>query len=104
METVPVRDWMALSVGLVGLIVGQLQARDRLPGWARRWLGQLGRDRIEQVIGEAAKMADLSPDARRIWVVRRLAELAERELGLTLPESVGNLLVEYVYQIWKRRR
>jgi len=103
MESVPARDWAALAVGVFGIIIARLQSRDRLPKWVRRWLSRLGEDRIEQAIEYAAKIGNLSPEERRREAASYLARIAEQELGLRIPQSIANLLIEYAYQYWKRR-
>ena len=103
LENVSIKDWLVLAIGFIGLFAAQLESRNRLPGWARRWFARIGNDRIEQAIEYAAKIEGLSPEARRKEAVDYLVRLSERELGFHIPTSVANLLIEYVYQQWKRR-
>jgi len=104
LESVPLRDWAGLTIGLLGAVLGYVQSRDRLPRWARRWLARVGREQIENAIEYAARIADLTPEERRREAVAYLQRLSDRELGFPIPESIANLLVEFVYQQWKRRR
>ena len=101
---VPLNDWISLAVGLIGFATAVLARKDRLPGWARKWLKRIGPTRITDAIERAAAIAELAPDARRRQAVTYLQKLTIRELGFPVPESIANLLVEHVYQQWKRAR
>jgi hypothetical protein len=97
------QDWAALAIGLIGAVLGLVRSQDRLPKWARRWLARIGRDRVESAIEYAAKMSGLSSDERRREAAAYLMRLSEKEIGFAIPESIANLLVEYIYQQWKRK-
>lgn len=101
--SVPLGDWAALAIGIIGLVASYLAGRDRLPKWARKWLSRIGRDRIEDAIEYAAKLQGLTSQQRRQEAAGYIVRLCEKQLGLVIPESIANLLVEYVYQHWKRR-
>lgn len=102
--SVPVHDWISLAVGLMGLISGLLAQKDRLPSWARKWLKRIGRRRITDAIERAAAIVEMPPEQRRSQAVVYLQKLAIKELGFPVPQSIANLLVEHVYQQWKRVR
>lgn len=102
--SVPLSDWVSLAVGLMGCLAALLARRDRLPIWARKWLKRIGSGRILDAIERAASIAELSPDARRRQAVIYLQKLCIKELGFPIPASIANLLVEHVYQQWKRAR
>ncbi|MBI2843694.1 MAG: hypothetical protein HYX78_09870 [Armatimonadetes bacterium] len=102
-EAVPPVDWAAFFIGLAGLIFGYIQSRSRLPKWVRRWMDRLGQDKVEQAVEYAARLSELSPEERRREAAAYLIRLSEKELGFPIPESIANLLVEFVYQQWKRR-
>lgn len=104
LETVTVRDWVSLGVGLIGLVTAYLAQRDRLPSWARQWLSRIGSARILDAIDRAAAIADLTADQRRRQAVTYVQKLCMAELGFPVPASIANLLVEYVYQQYKRLR
>jgi hypothetical protein len=104
LQSVPLRDWAALGIGLLGIALSYVQSRDRLPSWARRWLGRIGREKIEKAVEYAARLSGLSSEERRREAVAYLMRLSEKELGFPVPESIANLLVEFVYQQWKRAR
>lgn len=104
LNTIPSNDWISLAVGLLGFLTACLSRKDRLPAWARKWLKRIGTERIGDAIERAAAIAELSPEERRKQAVVYLQKLAIRELGFPIPASIANLLVEHVYQGWKRAR
>jgi hypothetical protein len=99
---VPAHDWAGLAVGLAGLVLGFAQSKDRLPKWARQWLGRIGRDRIIEAIEYAERVADLTDAERRAEATAYLVRFSQKQLGFPVPESIANLLVEFVFQSWKR--
>lgn len=100
--TIPVGDWISLAVGLIGLLSAYASSKDRLPSWARNWLSRIGNERVLDAIDRAAAIAELTPEQRRKQAVIYLQKLTIQELGFPVPASVANLLVEYVYQQWKK--
>lgn len=104
LKHIPADDWVSLAVGIMGFTTALLARKDRLPGWARKWLRRIGSARITDAIERAAAIAELSPDARRAQAVTYLQQLTVRELGFPVPQSIANLLVEHVYQQWKRAK
>ena len=103
-DKVPLGDWISLAIGLFGLITAYFSSKHRLPSWARRWLKRIGSDKISDAIERAAAIAELTPDQRRKQAVIYLQKICIQELGFPVPASVANLLVEYVYQRWKKAR
>lgn len=103
-DIVPTHDWVSLAVGVTGLLTAALAQKDRLPAWARKWLKRIGTERITDAIERAASIAEMSPDQRRNQAVIYLQKLAIKELGFPVPQSISNLLVEHVYQQWKKVR
>lgn len=101
---VPLDDWISLAVGIIGFLTALAARRDRLPAWARKWLRRIGTAQITDAIERAAAIAELSPEGRRAQAVTYLQELTVRELGFPVPQSIANLLVEHMYQQWKRGR
>jgi len=101
---VPISDWISLAVGVIGCLTALLARKGRLPAWARKWLKRIGPAQITDAIERAAAIAELSPEARRRQAVVYLQKLTVKELGFPVPASVANLLVEHVYQQWKRAR
>ena len=102
--TIPAFDALTFGVGLIGVLYGWLASRNRLPRWARRWLSRIGKEKIEEFIAEAAYLSGTTPLARREWAVAKLQEWTEKQLVIRIPTSIANLLVEFVYQQWKRAR
>jgi len=103
-DTIPTHDLVSLAVGVMGFITALLSRKDRLPAWARKWLKRIGAEQITDAIERAGAIAELSPDARRKQAVIYLQKLSIRELGFPVPSSIANLLVEHVYQQWKKAR
>ncbi len=103
-QGVPLIDWIVFTIGFLGLLSGYLARKTQLPSWARRWLSRIGKDRIADAIEKAAAIAELTPDQRRKQAVIYLQKVSIKELGFPIPASIANLLVEYVYQTWKRVR
>ena len=99
---VELKDWVAVAIGLIGLASAYLQSRSaKLPKWVQRLLPKLGMENLVKAIAWAE--ANLStPLERRRAAAELIQTLAQKRLGLTLPDSIVNLLVEYVYQLWKR--
>jgi hypothetical protein len=96
-------DWISLLIGIFGFLSALAARSSRLPSWARNWLKAIGKDKIEAAIGKAATIADLTPEQRKKEAVIYIQRIALKELGLVVPTSIANLLVEFVYQQWKRR-
>ena len=103
-NTISTHDWVTLAVGLTGALSTYLSQRDRLPKWARKWLKRIGSQRITDAIERAGAIAELSPYERRQQAVLYLQKVCVGELGFPVPHSIANLLVEHVYQQWKRAR
>ena len=100
---VSMSDWIALTVGVIGLISAWLARSNRLPANVRRWINDLDQEVILQEIGTCAvTMAQATAEERRDYMVNWITDLAKIKLGLTVPKSIANLIVEYCYQLWKR--
>ena len=97
-------DWVSLAVGILGAATAYMSQKDRLPSWARKWLKRIGSQRITDAIERAASIAELTPDQRRKQAVIYLQKLCITEVGFPVPASIANLLVEHVYQQWKKVR
>jgi hypothetical protein len=100
---VPVHDWIAVALGLIGLITAWLNSKNRLPKWAREWLSKLTKDEVEKAIQYASEIEGMTNEQRKQKAVDYLIRVSEKQLGLTVPDSIANLLVEFVYQQWKKR-
>ncbi|MEN6583063.1 MAG: hypothetical protein ABFD54_11485 [Armatimonadota bacterium] len=104
LKGIPLQDWITLGIGVIGFVTACLSRTDRLPSWARKWLKKIGAARITDAIERAAAIAELTPDQRKKQAVSYLQKLCTKELGSPVPTSIANLLVEIVYQQWKRAR
>lgn len=100
---VPIHDWIALAIGLIGLITAWLNSKNRLPKWAREWLSKLTKDEVEKAIQYASEIEGMTNEQRKQKAVDYLIMLARKKTGLVIPDSIANLLIEYVYQQWKRK-
>ncbi|MEN6372300.1 MAG: hypothetical protein ABFD64_09845 [Armatimonadota bacterium] len=103
MNNVSFRDWTAVAIGVIGLVTSYVSSKNRLPKWARKWLSRIGSANIVKAIEYAAKLSELSSEERRKEAVDYLIKLSEKELGFAIPTSIANLLVEFIYQQWKRK-
>ena len=103
-DHIPLNDLISLAVGLFGFLTALLARKDRLPAWARKWLKRIGPSTITDAIERAGAIAELSPEAKRRQAVIYLQKLTVKELGFPVPVSIANLLVEHVYQQWKKAR
>lgn len=104
LSDVAIHDWISLIVGVIGFITACLSRQSQLPAWARKWLNKIGQKRIVDAIERAQAICELTPDQRRKQAVIYLQKLCIKELGFPIPASIANLLVEHVYQAWKRGR
>ena len=103
MESIPLHDWISLIVGILGLVTAWISRKGQLPAWTRKWLNKIKIERVLEAIDKAAAIADLTPDQRRKQAVIYLQKLCIKELGFPVPASIANLLVEFVYQTYKRK-
>ena len=102
LDTIPLHDLVSLVVGVFGFVTACLSKSGRLPAWARTWLKRISVERVTDAIERAAGIIELTPDQRRKQAVIYLQKLCIKELGFPVPASIANLLVEHVYQTWKR--
>jgi len=100
---IPIDDIITVTVPVLSAIMAWLAQRDRLPANVRRWLARIGIKRIESIIRACAELVTASPEQRRMRAILLIQDEAERRFGITIPDSVANLLLEYVYQRWKKR-
>ncbi len=104
LKSVPSQDWAAFCVSVVCVILAIIQRSDRLPVSVRRWLKAIGERRVEAAVAYAAEIVGLTPDERRKEAALWISRISKREFGAEVPESIANLMIEYVYQRWKARR
>jgi hypothetical protein len=103
-KNVSLDDWISLVVGIGGVVSAYLASRDRLPIWARRWLKKIGNQKVIEAIERAAAFAELDSDEKRKQAVIYLQKTTITELGFPVPASIANLLVEHIYQQWKKAK
>lgn len=99
---ISLQDIVSVAVGLFGLVTAWLANCQRLPAGARKWLKRIDQARVIGAITRAETIANLTPAQRRDEAVKYLQQICKRELGFPVPASIANLLVEFVYQTWKR--
>lgn len=102
MQSVSLSEWVSLAVGLIGLVSAYLQSKNKLPKEAVPWLKKIGDANITEAIDKAEKITKLSADEKRVEAVAYLQKLAEKKLGVPIPDSIANFLVENGYQAYKR--
>lgn len=104
LSTVSTSDWISLAVGLIGFITACLSRQSQLPSWARNWLKKIGNNRVTDAIEQVAAITELTPEQRQTEASLLLQRFCRRDLGIDVPTSIANLLIEFVYQSWKRGR
>lgn len=92
LDTITAQDWVSLAVGAIGALTAYLGTKNQLPSWARKWLGRIGNDRIQDAIERAGAIAELTPEQRRKQAVIYLQKLCIKDLGFPIPSSIANLL------------
>ena len=97
-------DFILMAIAIAMFLIACACAKDMLPAQTRKWLYRIGPECITDAIERAGAIAELSPDERRKQAVIYLQELCIKNFGFPCPTSIANLLVEQVYQQWKRSR
>jgi hypothetical protein len=96
-------DWISLIVGVLGFVSAWAMRSNRLPSGARKWLSKLGgQEAVFDILASANSFAERTPAQRRSWAVSELQDLAYKSTGLKLPTSIANLIVEFVYQEYRK--
>lgn len=97
---VPIFDIITLAVGLGGLLFGLMSRNTTV----KKWLDKIGgQATVERAISVGMEFSIDSPEERRKKAVVYLQKVARENYGVTLPTSIANLLVEWVYQAYKKR-
>lgn len=82
---------------LIYAVVQKLGYNSVLPGAVRKLIGKLGgEEAIERIVLAVNAYQQWTPEKRREEAVKRLKELAS-ENGISLPTSLANYLVEWIY-------
>jgi hypothetical protein len=95
-------DWIGL-IGLIvggpigGLLISLIQAKVKLPPAAQSALSKVGLDSITKIIVEATTLQGMTDLQRNAWATKELQDVARRKLGGPLPDSIANILVEFVF-------
>lgn len=95
-------DWIGL-IGLIvggpigGLLISLLQAKVKLPKAAQSALSKIGIDSVTKVIIEASTLQNMTDLERNAWATKELQDVAKRRLGGPLPDSIANVIVEFVF-------
>lgn len=103
LSNVSPQDWVALALGIIGMSSAYLKSKSQLPSWARSWLTKIGPDTITKAIEIAAIAKTQTPQERQASAVAYLQRVVKADLGLSVPTSIANLLVEFVYQTYKAK-
>lgn len=93
-------SWFVLSV--VGIVIARFMPS--LDADARRWLGIVGGEaRVKAFLIEAAEMCGNgeSNAVKRQFVLNEMRTVAKSQ-GVELPDSVGNLILEWVFRSAKK--
>ncbi|MFQ3549974.1 MAG: hypothetical protein SNJ70_09525 [Armatimonadota bacterium] len=99
---VPINDWITLIFGLAGFLSACYAQKSRLPAWVRVWLKRIGDKKVLDAVQRAASITELSSEEKRRYAVLCLQKVSMKQLGFPIPSSIANLLVEHIYQKWKR--
>jgi len=101
MDNVSIQDWIALAVGIVGVVAALLSRWGRLPANVRRWLKAIGEKRVLRLVETAAaNLSKKTNEEKRDWVARQVQAIAVKNTGFDVPNSIANLLVEQAYQVY----
>jgi hypothetical protein len=102
---ITITEWITIGLAVIAAAKAFAEWRKiKLPPWAQTWAKKIGVKRIEGWIAQADRLGKMAPAERRAWVLEQLQAWALKEIGIPVPASVGNLLVEQVYQLWKRKK
>jgi len=108
---VSTNDWIALAVGILGIILPLLTAwlreRTKAPVWLQEWLGKAGngdtvRERLTYLVNAAESFSEKDDEQRKDYVKQSLIRWLVAS-NISIPDSVVNLLIEWVYQTYKRK-
>jgi len=102
MKGVPLQDWITLAIGIVGLVSALLQRiAPRLPKYVQTIIAKIGKQNIINLIAWAQEYAS-TPEKRKEAAVAELKKVAKNKLGIVLPDSIANLIVEWAVQQYKK--
>jgi hypothetical protein len=96
-----VREWLDIGwfvVSVIGIVIARYWPS--LDAEARKWLSIVGgADAVKRFITEAAEMCGNgeSNSVKRQFVLNEMRAAAKTQ-GLELPDSVGNIILEFVFR------
>ena len=108
---VTTQDWIALAVGILGIVLPLLTAwlkeRTKPPVWLQEWLDTVGRGdtvraRLTYLVKAAESFSEKDNEQRKDYVKQSLIRWLVAS-NINIPDSVVNLLIEWVYQTYKRK-
>ena len=98
------QDWIAFAFGVIGLLTGLLQyLKPKLPKWVQPYLKKLTTEEIIDAVSWAQTHAN-TPEARKQSAIEYLQQIAVQRLGVRVPDSIMNLLIEWGLQLYKKAR
>jgi hypothetical protein len=92
-----------LLLGVLSSILPRLQESKKIPRSWQAWIDKISEPQIRQWIADAERLQTLTGNARRDWVVKQAEGYAADYLGEFIPHGIAVLVVEYVYQRFKKR-
>jgi len=96
-------DWIAVAVGVVGLLSALLgKLAPKLPSSVQKIISKLGRDQIiEIIIWCETHVATV--EQRRETAAQMIQDAWTKLAGVPLPDSVVNLIIEWAVQEYKKK-
>lgn len=102
MTSVPMHDWIALIIGLSGLITAFVARSNSLPGPIKNYIARLGGQKsIDFVVVEATKLLGATDVERQAEALRLLQDVARKKLGWMIPDSIANYIIEHLWLVTK---
>jgi hypothetical protein len=95
-----IQDWFFVATTAFALIKWLIE-RVKLPQPWQGYLDKLTPAAVLDLINQAELYVTWTDVQRHTWVVQQVQALAEKELGLTVPTHIANMLVDFVYGKFK---
>lgn len=90
-----------IVLGLVAVAAIILYLRKNgLPVDVKVWLKRITIEKVLEFVKDAAELT-IDGEAKRILVVGQITEFVKTQFNYDLPERYANLIVEYVYNIFR---
>ena len=97
------QDWVFIGTTIIAGLKWYFQ-RNKLPKSIQAILDKIGKDEIAKIVGDVAKFTQLNDVEKHTMAVQQLQELAKRKLGLDVPTSIANIIVDYVWRIVNKKK